>query len=79
MKEPEFKKPSRAVVLPKDFHIFFELLTNKGLEIIGPSIRDGAISYQHINSPGELPVGYMDRQDAGKYKLVIRERGDFFG
>ena len=78
MKEPEFKKPSRAVVLPKDFHIFFELLTNKGLEIIGPSIRDGAISYQHINSPGELPVGYMDRQDAGQYKLYHTDEKLYF-
>jgi len=69
MKEPEFNKPPLVIVLPQDLHILFELLVERGFKTIGPTIRDGAISYQYLNSSPELPAGYMDQQDAGQYKL----------
>ena len=47
--------------------------------VLGPTIRDGAIVYDEITSLAELPVGWTDRQDAGKYRLQRRADEALFG
>ena len=42
--------------------------------MLGPTVRDGAIIYDDLESAGELPIGWTDRQDGGTYRL--EPRGD---
>src|SRR5581483_3365328 len=47
--------------------------------VLGPTIRDGAIVYDEIAELAQLPVGWTDRQDAGKYRLERRPDDALFG
>jgi len=49
------------------------LLLQKGYEVIGPILRDGAIVYGHIESAEELPAGWSDEQEPARYRLKRRE------
>jgi len=51
-----------------------DVLLADGRTVVGPSVRDGAITYTAIETIEALPRGVGDEQDAGHYRL--RERGD---
>lgn len=42
-------------------------------------VRDGAIVYDRVERPEELPAGWTDEQEAGRYRLKRREDGALFG
>ncbi len=52
----------------------FERLLNElralGFDLIGPTVRDGAIVLDHIGGAADLPQGVREIQDAGRYRLV---------
>jgi formate hydrogenlyase subunit 6/NADH:ubiquinone oxidoreductase subunit I len=52
---------------------------DRGYTVIGPTLRDGAICYQSIQSLGDLPVGWTADQEAGGYRLRRRTDGAIFG
>ena len=54
-------------------------LTARGYKVLGPTVRDGAIVYDDIEGVTDLPAGWTDRQDAGRYRLERREDGALFG
>jgi formate hydrogenlyase subunit 6/NADH:ubiquinone oxidoreductase subunit I len=54
-------------------------LRDRGYDVLGPTIRDGAIVYDGISSTEDLPIGWTDEQEAGKYRLVPRSDGKLFG
>ncbi len=47
--------------------------------MIGPTVRDGAIVYDDLNSADGLPVGWTDEQDGGTYRLKKRADRALFG
>jgi ferredoxin len=47
--------------------------------LMGPVIRDGAMLYDDIASDADLPAGWTDEQDGGKYRLRKRGDGALFG
>jgi len=49
-------------------------ITRRGFRLIGPTVREGAIVYDEISSSADLPAGWTDEQDGGRYRL--RRRGD---
>jgi sulfhydrogenase subunit beta (sulfur reductase) len=51
-------------------------LTGRGFRLVGPVVADAAIVYGDITSAGDLPVGWADDQDAGRYRLRRRAVGD---
>jgi sulfhydrogenase subunit beta (sulfur reductase) len=55
------------------------LLGARGFRVLGPTVRDGAIVYDDLDSAGELPIGWTDRQEAGTYRLERREDFARFG
>ena len=57
----------------------FDVLSNSGHRIIGPTLRDGAIVYDDLNSVDDLPAGWTDIQEAGIYRLMKREDQALFG
>jgi formate hydrogenlyase subunit 6/NADH:ubiquinone oxidoreductase subunit I len=55
------------------------VLVRKGYEVIGPTVRDGAIVYDHVESAEDLPAGWTDEQEPGRYRLKRREDRALFG
>jgi len=69
----------KVVVKAENFQQLFNAITDSGYKVVGPSIEDGAIIYKDLSSVNDLPAGWTDVQDKGKYRL--KKRGDkaFFG
>ncbi len=70
---------SKAVLSSDALQALIVALARQGYTVLGPRVRDGAIVYDEIASSGDLPAGFRDRQDAGRYGLEPREDGAFFG
>lgn len=60
-------------------HQLFDVLTGKGYRLLGPAVRDGAIVYDELTAPSDLPVGWTDEQDGGLYRLKKRADDAVFG
>lgn len=56
-----------------------EVLVHKGYEVVGPTVRDGAIVYDHVESLDDLPKGWTDEQKPGHYRLHRRDDEALFG
>jgi ferredoxin len=54
-------------------------LAAEGRSVIGPTVRDGAIVLDTVEQVADLPVGWADEQDAGRYRLHRRDDGALFG
>jgi len=57
----------------------FDALASRRYRVIGPTVRDGAIVYDSVTTLDDLPVGYTDRQDAGRYRIEQRADTALFG
>jgi ferredoxin len=68
-----------AVIDRADFDAVCLALSARGYELVGPTIRDGAIVYDRITSSAELPVGWTDEQSGGVYRLKPRNDRALFG
>ena len=55
-----------------------EALIADGRELIGPTVRDGAIVYDELESADELPAGWTSRQP-GSYRVRRRDDEARFG
>lgn len=61
-----------------EFQAFLDLLRSRGYITIGPTIRGDAVVYDEIATADDLPVGWMDRQDKGKYRLARHKKKMLF-
>jgi ferredoxin len=52
----------------------FDGLVASGHEVIGPTVTDGVIVNDVLASVDDLPVGWTDEQEGGRYRLA--DRGD---
>jgi Fe-S-cluster-containing hydrogenase component 2 len=46
-----------------------DILRAAGREVIGPTVRDGAVVLAPLSGPDDLPRGWRDSQDAARYRL----------
>ncbi|MEQ8856590.1 4Fe-4S dicluster domain-containing protein [Gimesia sp.] len=61
------------------FARLFDALHSRGYEIIGPTIDQEAIVYDRLHSIDDLPRGWTDIQEPGKYRLEERDDQALFG
>ena len=54
----------------KDLDRLFGVLRGRGYTVMGPVVRDGAIVWDEVSTAGELPAGWTDEQEAGRYRLA---------
>ncbi len=54
-------------------------LEAEGYQVVGPTVRDGAIVYDELADPGGLPAGWTDEQNGGHYRLKRRDDNALFG
>ena len=55
------------------------ILQRDGYRVVGPTVRDGAITYEEIESVRQLPIGWTDSQSPGRYRLNRRNDDHLFG
>jgi sulfhydrogenase subunit beta (sulfur reductase) len=68
-----------AVLAPEALDDLLGALRSRGYRVLGPTVRDGAIVYDDLESAAELPIGWTDRQEAGTYRLERRSDEARFG
>jgi len=73
------KSGTPVIVERGDLQRLIDALLEKGYCVIGPILRDGAIVYDEMTSVADLPAGWTDEQDGGKYRLKRRNDGALFG
>jgi len=70
----------QEVVLERaDFQALFDALVAGGYKVLGPTLRDGAIVYDELESVGDLPAGWTDVQDGATYRVSKRQDDALFG
>jgi NAD(P)H-flavin reductase/Pyruvate/2-oxoacid:ferredoxin oxidoreductase delta subunit len=52
-----------------ELHRLFAVLTADGRRVVGPTVLDGAVVYDELTSPAELPIGWTAETAAGSYRL----------
>lgn len=61
------------------FEQLLDLIKNAGYKLLGPTVRDEVIIYDELHSAKDLPIGWMDEQDPGRYRLKRRNDSAYFG
>jgi len=69
----------QVVLTPPQVGLLIKALIRRGYDVIGPTIRDGAIVYDQLYSVEDLPKGWTDAQQGGKYELKRRGDDALFG
>jgi sulfhydrogenase subunit beta (sulfur reductase) len=73
-------KPGDSVVITAGaMAALLDTLRQMGYTPIGPTVRDGAIVLDEIEDASQLPAGWSDEQDGGRYRLRRRDDGALFG
>lgn len=67
-----------AVLSREEFPALLSALRDDGRRLIGPTVRDRAIVYDEIHSADDLPEGWSDEQEAGRYRLRRRDDAALF-
>jgi len=73
---PSLPRVSANVEMPKtSLQQVFDNLRAAGFTLVGPTARDGAIVLDEIARMDDLPLGWTDKQEPGRYRLSkTRER-----
>lgn len=61
------------------FELLLDLIKGAGYKLLGPTLRDEVIIYDELRSAKDLPIGWMDEQDPGRYRLKRRQDNAYFG
>ncbi|GMU45207.1 MAG: hypothetical protein AMXMBFR25_31930 [Lysobacterales bacterium] len=68
-----------TVITADGLQAMLQALRRRGFRTVGPTVRDQAIVYEDIDSVDDLPRGWTDEQDGGRYRLSRRADGALFG
>ncbi|MCW5699221.1 MAG: 4Fe-4S dicluster domain-containing protein [Rhodospirillales bacterium] len=60
---------SAQVVSRDGFAALLERLIADGYRVVGPTVADAAVIYDDITGLQDLPMGWTDEQEAGRYRL----------
>lgn len=69
----------RVVLSLAHFGAALEALRRQRYQLVGPTLRGGAIVYDEIESLDDLPAGWTDAQEPGTYRLEQRSDRALFG
>ncbi len=68
----------RSVLDLEAFARVIPALQRRGFEVAGPTLRDGAVVYDILSGIDDLPAGWTDVQDPGRYRLERSNNGALF-
>ena len=69
----------KKVLTRADLDALIGGLAGRGYRVVGPKLRDQAIVYDDIGGVDDLPAGWTDEQDGGRYRLERRDDDALFG
>ncbi|MBL8132190.1 MAG: 4Fe-4S dicluster domain-containing protein [Anaerolineae bacterium] len=67
------------IIESRDFQALFDSLAKQGYRLVGPMVREGVVIVDDIAQVSELPIGYVDEQEKGTYRLTHSSGSAFFG
>jgi sulfhydrogenase subunit beta (sulfur reductase) len=70
---------NQFVVAANQLEMLIGAIRKRGFDLIGPTVRDGAITLGPLQSAKDLPAGWTDEQQPGQYRLKRREDEALFG
>lgn len=79
MTKPSTEQRDQFVFDRDHLQKLLDILIQKGYQVVGPTLGEGAITYNELNSVTDLPVGWTDEQDGGTYRLKKRDDLALFG
>ena len=68
-----------AILEASQLSQLIDALAHRGYQVVGPTVRDGAIVLEPIEAADQLPVGWTDAQKPGSYRLEKRGDEALFG
>jgi sulfhydrogenase subunit beta (sulfur reductase) len=68
-----------AVLPAADLQRLLDTLSAKGYRVVGPIVREGSVVWETISSVSELPIGWRDQQEPGRYRLEQTGSQEIFG
>ena len=78
MQQP-LETDAKRVISRDGLQSLIDALAAREFQVLGPTVHDGAIIYDQIGGVSDLPEGWRDVQDAGRYKLERRDDRALFG
>jgi len=69
---PGVSQPAFRILDASQLQKLIDELLHRDYEVIGPTVRDGAIVYDRVGSVEDLPAGWTDEQEPGSYRLKHR-------
>jgi sulfhydrogenase subunit beta (sulfur reductase) len=70
---------SRVIVEAGALDRLFDALHERGSTVVGPTVRDGAVMIEELESAAALPYGWGVETEAGRYRLRRRDDTAAFG
>ncbi|AZG76137.1 4Fe-4S dicluster domain-containing protein [Methylocystis rosea] len=68
-----------AIITADGLQALLLAIRARGYRAIGPTVQNQAIVYDDIESVEDLPRGWTDEQDGGRYRLARRDDDALFG
>ena len=79
MQTDELVVGDRRVLDTTGLEVLVSALLDRSFRVLGPVVRDGAVRLIDIGAVSDLPAGWADEQEAGRYRLHRRDDGRLFG
>jgi sulfhydrogenase subunit beta (sulfur reductase) len=76
---PSAPKKEQVQLSLEQFEALLATLRGEGWQLVGPTVRQGAIVHEEISGVADLPRGMTEVQEAGTYRLARREDQALFG
>jgi Fe-S-cluster-containing hydrogenase component 2 len=72
--------PEVCGILPTtDVQRLLDALSARGYRIVGPTVQDGAVKWETVREVSDLPIGWRDQQEPGRYRLEQTGTAEIFG
>src|SRR5574338_1549977 len=68
-----------GVLAKENLQRLLDTLSAKGYRIIGPTAHDGSVVWETVRSVSDLPSGWRDQQEPGRYRLEQTGSREVFG
>lgn len=68
-----------AVLPTADLQRLLDALSGKGYRVVGPMVREGSVVWETIRRVSDLPIGWRDQQEPGRYRLEQTGSNEIFG
>lgn len=70
---------TKAILSRDGLQALIDVLRARDYQVLGPTVHNGAIVYDTVAGLADLPAGWTDNQDAGRYRLERRDDNALFG